>query len=152
MSCKLSGPGGSTLFMYTASLQIAYPFLLRVFSSCSARAPSLALPHQSFCKSSQPCSTSPVVLQELPAMLYLTSRSARAPSLALPHQSFCRYNCSCGYLHVKEYRRDLDCRRLEAHVSCCTLGKLDGHCMDLQTKEHNRALMNGEPGHWCYNT
>ena len=102
MSCKLSGPGGSTLFMYMGSLQIAYlySFLLQVFSSHSARASSLALPHQSFYKSSQPYSTSPVILQELPALLYLTSRSARAPSStspvilqepspALPHQSFC---------------------------------------------------------------
>ena len=34
---------------------------------------------------------------------------------------------------------------LEAHVRCHTLGKLDGCCMDLQMKEHNRALMNGDP-------
>ena len=34
---------------------------------------------------------------------------------------------------------------LEAHVRCCTWGKLDGRCTDLQTKEHNsRALMNGD--------
>ena len=25
------------------------------------------------------------------------------------------------------------------------IGKLDGRCTDLPTKEHNRALMNGDP-------
>ena len=32
------------------------------------------------------------------------------------------------------------------------IGKLDGRCTDLQMKEHNRALMNGDPGCWHYNT
>ena len=120
MSCKLSGPGGSTLFMYMGSLQIAYlySFLLQVFSShssksfqpCSTSPVVLqelpALPHQSFCKSAAllyltshsaaPSSTSLVILQELPALLYLTSHSARAPSLALPHQSFCKSSQSCS--------------------------------------------------------
>ena len=98
MSCKLSGPGGSTPTMHMGSLQIAYSslFFFRCFpvilqelpaflylTSRPARAPSLALPHRSFCKSSQSRSTSPVILQEFPVSLYLTSHSARAPSHAL---------------------------------------------------------------------
>ena len=66
--------------------------VLPYLTSHSARAPSLALPHQSFCK---PRPTSPVILQELPALSYLTSHSARASSLALPHQSFCKSSQSC---------------------------------------------------------
>ena len=123
---------------------------LLYLTSHSARTPSPTLPHQSFCKSSQSHSTSPVILQELPVSLYLTSYSTRAPSLALPHQSFCK-SYSCGCLHVQEYRREMVCTILEVHVRCCTSGKLDGCCTDLPMKEHNRALMNGDPGCQHYN-
>ena len=72
-SCKLSGSGGSTLFI-------------------------------------------PVILQEL------------------------QYNGSCG---AQEYREVVH-RMLEAHVRYCTSGKRDGCCTDVQMKEHNRVLMNGD--------
>ena len=59
-------------------------------TSRPTRAASPTQLHRSSCKSCQPYSTSPVVLQELPALLNFTGRPARAASPTQLHRSSCK--------------------------------------------------------------